>query len=343
MRLQTHPARRESRYASPRRTGERAILTSYFFGDSLTDAGSFKPALPPGTGMFTTNPGPVWAEVLAPRTTADGDSRQPGRQRLRPGRRPRDTASRRAGCRRRPATAMPMAVQVQQFLAKGAVDPHALYSVWGGANDMFVQLGAARRARSRRRRPGERRHGGGAVGRSRSASCMPPARATSWSSTFPTSAARRSGAAPARARRSPPCRAFQHHAHRRARLRLHHRLIRLNVFGAFERDRRQPGAIRLHQRHHAGLRRSHRWCARRRRWSLRTLLRLLSSPMPYIRRLRDMRLIAHYADSRHRGAAEDRPARRSAARRSSRRISARSTSGCGRALNAPRVGSKLET
>ena len=36
----------------------------YFFGDSLTDAGSFKPVLPPGTGLFTTNPGPVWAQVF---------------------------------------------------------------------------------------------------------------------------------------------------------------------------------------------------------------------------------------------------------------------------------------
>ena len=40
-------------------------------------------------------------------------------------------------------TATPVAVQVQQFLAKGAVDPHALYSVWAGANDLFVQLGLA--------------------------------------------------------------------------------------------------------------------------------------------------------------------------------------------------------
>src|SRR4051794_22526735 len=38
-----------------------------FFGDSLTDAGSFKPVLPPGTGEFTTNPGPIWAQVLAQR------------------------------------------------------------------------------------------------------------------------------------------------------------------------------------------------------------------------------------------------------------------------------------
>ena len=37
------------------------------FGDSLSDAGSFKPVLPPGTGLFTTNPGPVWTQALAQR------------------------------------------------------------------------------------------------------------------------------------------------------------------------------------------------------------------------------------------------------------------------------------
>jgi outer membrane lipase/esterase len=37
----------------------------YVFGDSLTDMGSYKPVLPPGTGMFTTNPGPVWAQPFA--------------------------------------------------------------------------------------------------------------------------------------------------------------------------------------------------------------------------------------------------------------------------------------
>ena len=41
--------------------GEAAAQFSglYFFGDSLSDAGSFKPVLPPGTGKFTTNPGPI--------------------------------------------------------------------------------------------------------------------------------------------------------------------------------------------------------------------------------------------------------------------------------------------
>ena len=41
------------------------FTNAYFFGDSLTDSGSFKPVLPPGTGLFTTNPGPVWSQLVA--------------------------------------------------------------------------------------------------------------------------------------------------------------------------------------------------------------------------------------------------------------------------------------
>src|SRR5262245_2801305 len=37
----------------------------YVFGDSLSDTGSFKPLLPAGTGLFTTNPGPVWVLPFA--------------------------------------------------------------------------------------------------------------------------------------------------------------------------------------------------------------------------------------------------------------------------------------
>ena len=36
------------------------FTNAIFFGDSLIDAGSFKPVVPPGTGLFTTNPGPIW-------------------------------------------------------------------------------------------------------------------------------------------------------------------------------------------------------------------------------------------------------------------------------------------
>ena len=114
----------------------------YFFGDSLTDAGSFKPVLPPGTGKFTTNPGPIWAEVLAQRYGSTATpANQGGNDYAEGGARvtqlPGFPASPPTG------TATPVAVQVQQFLAKGAVDPHALYSVWAGANDLFVQLGLA--------------------------------------------------------------------------------------------------------------------------------------------------------------------------------------------------------
>ena len=114
----------------------------YFFGDSLSDAGSFKPLLPPGTGKFTTNPGPIWAEVIGQRygfivtpanqggtDYAEGGARVaelPGVPNIPP-----------------TGTATPVATQVQNFLGKGAVNSSALYSLWAGANDVFFQLGLA--------------------------------------------------------------------------------------------------------------------------------------------------------------------------------------------------------
>ena len=114
----------------------------YFFGDSLSDAGSFKPVLPPGTGKFTTNPGPIWAEVLAQRYGSTATpANQGGNDFAEGGARvtqlPGVPASPPTG------TATPVAVQVQHFLARGAVDPKALYSVWAGSNDLFFQLGLA--------------------------------------------------------------------------------------------------------------------------------------------------------------------------------------------------------
>src|SRR5205085_12460316 len=40
-------------------------------------------------------------------------------------------------------TATPVTTQISQFLARGPVDPNALYVLWAGANDLFVQLTAA--------------------------------------------------------------------------------------------------------------------------------------------------------------------------------------------------------
>jgi len=41
------------------------------------------------------------------------------------------------------ATALPIANQVSAYLASGNVDANALYTVWGGANDVFFQVGLA--------------------------------------------------------------------------------------------------------------------------------------------------------------------------------------------------------
>ncbi len=109
----------------------------YFFGDSLTDAGTFG-------ARFTTNPGPVWAQVLAqrngstatPATQGGNDYAQGGaRVTQLPGYPPIPPI----------ASAVPISTQIQTYLASGPINSKALYSVWGGGNDVFTQL-AARQA-----------------------------------------------------------------------------------------------------------------------------------------------------------------------------------------------------
>jgi outer membrane lipase/esterase len=111
----------------------------YFFGDSLSDAGTFKPLLPPGTGLFTTNPGPIWAQVIAQRHGSTATpANQGGNDYAEGGAR----VSQLPGVPDSPptATATPITTQISNFLAKGPVNRNALYSVWGGADDVFVQL-----------------------------------------------------------------------------------------------------------------------------------------------------------------------------------------------------------
>lgn len=109
---------------------------AYFFGDSLTDVGSFKPILP---GMFTTNPGPVWAIPFAQHyglastpANAGGNNYAYGGANV--------TAT--PGYPDTPpiGSAVPIVSQVAQFLAKGPADPNAIYSVWGGGNDINATL-----------------------------------------------------------------------------------------------------------------------------------------------------------------------------------------------------------
>ncbi len=114
----------------------------YFFGDSLTDTGSFKPVLPPGTGLFTTNPGPVYPVPFA---SALGFTATPANQGG------NDFAEGGARVTQLPGvpnsaptgTAAPVATQVSNYLARGPADPNALYVIWAGANDITVQLGLA--------------------------------------------------------------------------------------------------------------------------------------------------------------------------------------------------------
>ena len=112
-----------------------------FFGDSLTDSGTFAAigAVPPGVGRFTTNPGPVWAEVLAGKfgtsatpAVTGGTNYAVGGARVTslpgfPAAPPTDQAT-------------PVTTQITNYLARngGQADGSALYSVWAGANDIFT-------------------------------------------------------------------------------------------------------------------------------------------------------------------------------------------------------------
>lgn len=117
------------------------FTNAYFFGDSLTDGGSFKPVLPPGTGLFTTNPGPVWSQLVAQHYGLNAiPADQGGTNFAQGGARVTDLP----GVPDAPPTgsATPIATQVAQLVGAGPLDRGALYAVWGGANDVFFQLGA---------------------------------------------------------------------------------------------------------------------------------------------------------------------------------------------------------
>lgn len=119
------------------------------FGDSLSDAGFYRPllaaqglpsALVAQLGRFTTNPGPIWAEIVAQHygvsaapsnangwIFAQGGARVALPQGASPG-----------------VTQRPVSTQVTEYLARtgGAADPNALHTVWAGANDFFANFTA---------------------------------------------------------------------------------------------------------------------------------------------------------------------------------------------------------
>ena len=105
--------------------------TVVVFGDSLSDSGNLgqSQGLPAGTS-FTTNPNPVWSELVAQTFGASGTNSLAGGSNYAWG----------GACVNpdgpcgypTPTTAQ----QIDQYLSGGRADPSALYSIWGGGNDI---------------------------------------------------------------------------------------------------------------------------------------------------------------------------------------------------------------
>src|SRR5208282_4355746 len=105
-----------------------------FFGDSLTDAGFYG-------SRFTVNPGQVWAQDLGehfgvtvtPVNQGGTDFAQGGQQVTMPSPFTPPGAPQR-----------PLSTQIDELLATTpTLNPHTLYTVWIGANDIFVNVEAA--------------------------------------------------------------------------------------------------------------------------------------------------------------------------------------------------------
>ena len=130
--------------ALPAAAHDHPFTQTVFFGDSLTDAGYFRPLLPPEvqavTGQFTTNPGLVWSQWLADfygtaaRPQGNG---QTGTNFAAGGARNGVDVTGALGF------TPSLATQAAGYLAAngGRADPNALYTVWGGANDLFAAAG----------------------------------------------------------------------------------------------------------------------------------------------------------------------------------------------------------
>ena len=108
---------------------------TWFFGDSLTDSGHFQDGLPADirdvAGRFTTNPGLVWSQWLAAYYGTDGTTDNQGGTNYAIGGARIDTPV---------ANTIPVTAQVELYLSThgGRADPNALYTVWGGGNDLLA-------------------------------------------------------------------------------------------------------------------------------------------------------------------------------------------------------------
>ncbi len=121
----------------------------YIFGDSLSDSGAYVGNPDAGLGgKFTTNPGPVWTEILGANYGLDVVSNNPNNPNTSP------TGNNYAqggaqvtnpigiGQTVSPQSAIPIAGQISNYLATSpTANPYGLYTVWGGANDLFFNAG----------------------------------------------------------------------------------------------------------------------------------------------------------------------------------------------------------
>ncbi len=106
------------------------------FGDSLSDSGNIAQlnGLPPGTS-FTTNPDPVWAEIVAQAFGASGTNSLAGGTNYAWGGACVDPN---VACENPVATTQQ---QISQHLSGGNADPDTLYMIWGGVNDISAVAG----------------------------------------------------------------------------------------------------------------------------------------------------------------------------------------------------------
>lgn len=138
--------------ALPAMAQQSPYTRTVFIGDSLTDAGYFRPLLPaevrPVTGQSTTNPGWTYAQFVADyygtNASAHGNGQNGDNYAIGGARVGVDSSLTLA-----PGTpAVPvysLKTQTAQYLAAngGKADANALYTVFGGANDLFaIQAGA---------------------------------------------------------------------------------------------------------------------------------------------------------------------------------------------------------
>lgn len=112
-----------------------------FFGDSLTDSGYYRPitsALYPISGTFTTNPDPMWSQVLAAhlgtQANPNGNGQTGTNYAIGGARVTTDTTNTDLGI---PISVPSANSQIQNYLTHNTIDPNALYTVWIGANDLL--------------------------------------------------------------------------------------------------------------------------------------------------------------------------------------------------------------